>query len=179
MFDTCSFDRCAQEELANVEFDDLYKTPLHIAIAVGSTELVELLVAMGAQPHSHFDSCLPWERYAVDPRLFRPCGHATMHTCILSTHTSNRTTSHNQPHQHHATPARGGAQRRRIRKVCRSEPPLHDSPGTVDLSKCAATTSSNHTSSRPECHPVDQLGKRKIHMVVGITPEQEGYPQGS
>ena len=39
VFDACSFDRCAQEELANVEFDDLFKTPLHIAIAVGSTEL--------------------------------------------------------------------------------------------------------------------------------------------
>ena len=55
VFDACSFDRCAQEELANVVFDDLFKTPLHIAIAVGSTVLVELLVAMGAQPHRNFD----------------------------------------------------------------------------------------------------------------------------
>ena len=81
----------------------VHSPAVHIARAVGSTELVELLVGMGAQPHRNFDRCMPCERYVVGPRLSAQQPHlphqphnSTNHTPI-SNHTHRTNHTHQQP----------------------------------------------------------------------------------
>lgn len=51
-----------KQDLANVAFDGEFTTPLHVAVAKGSVELVNFLNSVGARPRRNFSGHLPWER---------------------------------------------------------------------------------------------------------------------
>merc|ERR1719491_1306797 len=58
----------SRQQLANVVFDETFRTPLHIAVAQDSVELVQYLVLVGAKPKRNFAGYLPWERFGFVPR---------------------------------------------------------------------------------------------------------------
>lgn len=64
-----------REELASTVFDATFTTPLHLAVAAGSEELVKFLVLSKARPQRNAAGYLPWERFAFRP-LFSAAARA-------------------------------------------------------------------------------------------------------
>merc|ERR1712039_701598 len=54
--------------LANEIFDDMFNTPLHVAVFMNSPQIVLVLYEYGACPTTNYAGNLPWERFAF-PRF--------------------------------------------------------------------------------------------------------------
>lgn len=58
----------SKAQLANLVFDGSFTEPLHVAVRVGSAELVEYLIDIGARPQRDFHGRLPWEGPYLSPK---------------------------------------------------------------------------------------------------------------